>query len=464
MPKKPVVANAIVMTDRADLRSAIRTELRHNGLESDHLHSTKSVKECLGRVERTERAFLVLDWDMGADKVLSVLEANCQGHHIDSHPVFLVSSSDDPNIMQAALEFNVARVHSGEISSADIKQIVRDLLKEAANLGPVRTLLLKCSSHFADSDPQAALDILRPLYEKQKSNTRVALELAEGLMQLKQWEEAEKILEELAEEDKTSARARHQLARCAIKLGQAEKAGKYLKHASLINPLNVTRLLELGDVMLELGDNKAAVQAFDDVMEIAPKNKEAIAGKGKGLLLSGEVNEALTLLRGSANPREVAAIFNTSAVMAIHQQQFDAAIELYKTGVRTVAKHKALTSRLMYNMGIGYVKANDHVKGMKCFKKATDLDPEYQDARHNLEILEKAIASGGKIRPKAQPAASGDSMPPPTQIGVELDKGIIDLGNIEESLGGIGSGPGGTDLTTFSFDDDFDLGIDDDEF
>ena len=466
---KKLIASAIVLTDRGDVRNAIRNELRKNGIEGKNLHSCKTVQEIRSRIANTARAFLVLDWDSGADKILEVLESNREGHRVESHPVFLVSSSEDPAILSAALEFNVAKVHTGEIAGADIKDIIRDLVRDAANLGPLRTLLLRVSDCFASNNPGGALEILRPLYEKQKNNPRVVLELAECYMQLGQWDEAKRILQDLTEDDKNSARARHQLARCCMKLGEMQEASKYLNQAKLINPMNISRLLELGDVLLAMEEPKAAARAFGDVMDIAPKNKEAIAGKGKSLLLSGDINDALGLLHGSSTARDTASIFNTAAIMAIQQKRFNEGIELYKTGIRTVADNKKLASRLMFNMGIGFVKSVDVRKGMSCFKKAVELDPKYEDAIHNLDVLEKAVASGGvKSRPKPLPKVSGepDVPMPPVDTGIsqgvdEGEGGIVEIGNLEESLGGIGSGG---DMSSFNFDGDFDLGLDDDEF
>ncbi|RYZ82921.1 MAG: hypothetical protein EOP04_21045 [Proteobacteria bacterium] len=51
-------------------------------------------------------------------------------------------------------------------------------------------------------------------------------------------------------------------------------------------------------------------------------------------------------------------------------------------------------SRILYNMGIGYVKMGKNDKGLKCFEKASEQDPAFQDASYNIKVLKTTPATG----------------------------------------------------------------------
>ncbi len=105
------------------------------------------------------------------------------------------------------------------------------------------------------------------------------------------------------------------------------------------------------------------------------------------------MNEALNLLNEFASPRELSAVFNTAAILAIRQKRYDAGFELYQKALQILAKKPKLVSRILYNMGIGYVKFGKPEKGLKCFEKSAEADPEFTDAAHNIKILKTATQS-----------------------------------------------------------------------
>ena len=80
-------------------------------------------------------------------------------------------------------------------------------------------------------------------------------------------------------------------------------------------------LLEIGAAYLEIDRPDQASQAFEEILSLAPELKQAKKGQAKSQL-SGEINEGLNLIRSSLNPREIAAVFNTAAIIAIKNGKY----------------------------------------------------------------------------------------------------------------------------------------------
>ncbi|RZA12951.1 MAG: tetratricopeptide repeat protein, partial [Proteobacteria bacterium] len=223
------------------------------------------------------------------------------------------------------------------------------------------------------------------------------IELAEAYIHEERWKLAEDVLRALMTAEEVAPRVKHLFARCRLKQGDYNTAIASLKGAQILSPYNVERLLEMGNLFLKLDRAEEAESTFDEILEFAPGSKPATFGKSASKLLMGEVNEALAILNGVANPRELSAIFNTAAILAIKQQRFDAGFALYQKALQLLSKKPKLVSRILYNMGIGFVKWGKNDKGLKCFEKAIEQDPTFQDAGHNIKILKAAPQPGSGV-------------------------------------------------------------------
>lgn len=454
------IAEAVIFSNRADLRNAVRQELKNHEIKPDNIHNVQSVPQCLQKLSGLKAAFLVLDWEAGPDKVLEVLTANRGANRIESHPTFLIAARLDEHVSSTATEYNVSQVHCGEISPELIKNFLRDMVREISNLSPVRQILLNVEKARADGKLQEAIDLLEKVYEKSPKNSRIALELAESYIQTDQWQKAEAVLEAFKESDPPIARVNHLLARCYLKKGDHHHAVEALKNAQLVSPYNVERLLELGNLFLDIERPKDAKAAFDDILSFAPDSKAGKLGKSTSMLAIGELNEALALLKASANNREIAAVFNTAAILSIRQDKHEAGLDLYRTAAAAIGSNPKILSRLMFNMGIGFVKWRKPSDAMKCFEESIKLDPEFKDAAHNLAAIKKGSS---KAKAPAAPipvkAVAGEPVAAPKNNTNPFKVIEPDLSGLDEAIGGeldIEKGGGSLSFTT-DFDDDLEI-------
>ena len=112
-------------------------------------------------------------------------------------------------------------------------------------------------------------------------------------------------------------------------------------------------------------------------------------GQAKSQLLSGEINEGLNLISSSLNPREIAAVFNTAAIIAIKNGKYSEGLSLYKVAAKTLEGDEKLAAKIVYNMGIGFVKWGKMNQSIACFEKAYSLNTSFNNARHNARYAQE---------------------------------------------------------------------------
>jgi len=385
--------NAIILTKRADIRDAVRQAFKAQGIKPANIISTTEDKEFTVKLEENEYCMLVLDWEYAPDKISQILSLNRKKSRLESHPVFLVAAHEDDNIIAMAREFFIQYIAVGEVNTDTIRGQIKGLVKDYLHVSPVRKMLMAVESARQNENIPQAAEMLQRLHEKQPENQRVAVELAECYILQNDWGRAETLLKQFINSEDCYARIKHLYARCRLKNGDHNGAIASLKGAQLISPYNVERLIELGNLFLKIDKPEEAEATFDEVLNFAPGSKDAKVGKSTSKMLMGEVNEALNLLNEFASPRELSAVFNTAAILAIRQKRYDAGFELYQKALQILAKKPKLVSRILYNMGIGYVKSGKPDKGLKCFEKSVESDPEFTDAAHNIKVLKVATQS-----------------------------------------------------------------------
>ncbi len=386
---------AFIYSKRAEVRDVVRQALKVNGLDTNNIQNVVQETNILSIVDKSSFAYLVLDWDMGADSIIRVLEANRKASAIESHPVYLLATREDENIIKTAKEFFVSCCTIGDITTDSIRGQVKNMVAEYRRLSPIRQVLLNIENAKREGKQDQAFEMLTKLHEKTSDNPRVVVELAEAKIVQGNWKEAEDLLRPCLDLDPPYARIKHLFARCRLRDSDYNSAIASLKGAQLVSPYNTERLLEMADLFLDLDRPDEANEAYDEILKISPSYKTAKLGKSKSMLLAGELNEALSLLRECANHRELSSVFNTAAILAIKQEKYDVGFGLYQKAIRLLSKHTQLMARIIYNMGIGFVKTGNSEKGLACFKKSYQLDPSFENAGFNIKILEKPKEAPG---------------------------------------------------------------------
>jgi Flp pilus assembly protein TadD len=377
----PSLRSPILWSPRSEVRDAVRAVLKDLGAEDVVLPKTKEacVEDLIGRPD----SILILDWQAGAEDSNQVLAAIKRHFHVETRPIVMLIPELDDKVVATGAEYGVSQIHAGPVSKDSLKECLAALLREDASTKDVRASLVNVATARDKGDWAVATPMLMELHDKYPDNERVATELAENLIYEGAWDHAATVLEPFTKGEPPYIRALHLLGRCALAKGDADKAIGLLERAKIINPHNAMRLVDLGTALLQVDRVADARENFEAAAELDPDSKDARAGQGQCMLLQGEVNEALTLLKESSGPRELASIFNTAAVLAMRQGRFDQGMALYKAALQAVSRDEKVASRLYFNMGIGYKRWNKPDRAVACFEKSLELDPTYvKAARH----------------------------------------------------------------------------------
>ncbi len=403
------IQRAYVQSGRTEIARLITTVIRQAGLNDDVIFREMPIRKLIADLEDPSNdCLVVLDWEMGVKDLVKILRVLKSSGKSQSRPSLLIAAELSNTIISLGAEYGIWQVHTGDVSSSSIRVLIQNLLAEASEVTPVRTLLTQVEASRSEGDWPRATQILEALANQDDNNPRIIVELAENYFHTDQCLRAQKILEPLTKDRPDDIRALNLLGRCYAKLGRFGEASKLLEQAKILNPYNLDRLLELGEAFLQIDKVSHAHDVFDEAEALDPKNKEVSKGKAQCMLMDGEVNEGLKLIRNSASKKELASIFNTSAVLTMRRNQHGQAMKLYDAAIQALGDDPALLSRLYYNKGVGNWKFKMAHEAQDCFKKAVDLDPANRNAAHNLRVFEKSQ----KLQPAAEPARSSKSIDP----------------------------------------------------
>ena len=69
--------------------------------------------------------------------------------------------------------------------------------------------------------------------------------------------------------------------------------------------------------------------------------------------------------------------------------RFEEGLKLYHTALTQVVRKPDVLARVVFNMGLGFLKWEKPEFAVKAFKRAASLDPKFEKAAHNVRVLEK---------------------------------------------------------------------------
>jgi tetratricopeptide (TPR) repeat protein len=199
----------------------------------------------------------------------------------------------------------------------------------------------------------------------QPDRQEILVELAESLVKLSRFEEAQEILSE----SDPSATALTLAAECAQNLGQTEAAQDRLREALNLDPEHVPAHLRRGTLLLSLGRTDEAIDALREAVRLAPHSSQPHFHLSQAYGRKGEREKAARELKRmqqvQALEREFADLHETASA-----NPNDADVR-YRIGVLAAKLHKPDLARLW-------------------FRAALALDPQHAPARTALANAEKA--------------------------------------------------------------------------
>jgi tetratricopeptide (TPR) repeat protein len=233
----------------------------------------------------------------------------------------------------------------------------------AGTVTPQDYVLRAAYYYYGDTDPEAALQLLNSVAEKNPDIPGIWNNIAVIYLSLDRKEDALKAVERALDKSGTDAEAWRTKAAILSDLGRHEDALKAINSALETQPDSPTALFLKGSVLWYLNRPEEALAAFDRTLELKPDNTAAWHNKGIALGNLGRHEEALAA--------------------------FSRVIELQPNNAAAWS-----------NKGVALANFNRHEEALAAFDKALELKPDNSDnwlkkgiALENLNRHEEALAS-----------------------------------------------------------------------
>lgn len=420
------ICKVVILSERDQVSIALRTELKKFKLDNDSIFISDKPIDCFEALQDSENSLVIIDWDSNIQKVTLMLESIQTEHKYEQIPIYLIASETTDRLIYTAKEFNATKIHQGELSPSEIKADLTEIFKNIKEISPLREILNAILEKKREKKWAEALDIIVQSSDEIKKSERVVMEWADTLLKLKNYEEAEAKLAEIMTDEQTNPKAIHLYGTCLIKTGDLDGATGQMLKAKNLTPFNASRLVDLGNALIHLGEFEDANDTFNEAKQLDPHNKGATKGQGRANLMLGKINEALDILKELGDPLEIASVFNSAAIISIKMGHHEDGLKLYDAALNALQGDPTVESRLYYNKGIGFMHSKKPKEAHGAFLKAVELDPEYEDAKHNLAVLE-----GHK-----KPSTKDGNNPIPSRDLPEAPEGHLeDDSPEEESIG-----------------------------
>ena len=172
-------------------------------------------------------------------------------------------------------------------------------------------------------------------------------------------------------------------------MGETGKETEVLEQAIGINPHNIHRLTLAANLHAKSGNKKRA----RELVEIALREDQEIAAMpaGEVCLELGDSERAQELFekslkRESISQEDLFHALNRVAISLRKQKKYDDAIRNYRKALKIYPDESAVH----YNMGMVYMRKNESNEAKDCFKKAMKLNPDFVEAKTEIEKMRKA--------------------------------------------------------------------------
>ena len=438
-----LVADAVIFTTSGPLSKQLAEILKMK--QVINIVQADSADTASDAASRFPKALLIIDWSVGAEDAVKVLVAQSRKPEAIERPIMVIAETVESSLVATAAEYGVGQIYAEAIDRKLLSSRIGSLLIANSQSAPYKKTLTKVKKLREAGKWNETVEPLKALLTANPKDWNAKAELATTLLEMGHIEEAKKALTGVESTSPRFLRGVHILGRTQMLAGDFAGALATLESAHALNPNDPDRLVDIGSALLELDRVGEAKDFFDNALVIEPDLKNALVGKGKCLLIEENVNDALAILKGVTSSRELASIFNMSAVMTMRAGRHESGLKLYMAAIKALGKNQKIHARLLFNMGVGYRRWQRLDKALQCFKKSLEYDPSYSRAKDQVAtVMAQSVAVPGEAVPDSLPPSAKPPQKPGPEAATAKSPDIVPSGGL------------------LAFDSDFD-DIDDDD-
>ena len=333
----------LIVDDQDLIIQLLRGILRSNGYRK--LSTANSGKAALTILKKTNIDFVITDWEMpkmSGVELLIKIRSDSKYHNM---PVLMVTGEMSEDKVIYAVEEGVDGYQQKPFTEERIMDAIRSIFRKRLNPDEIQHQIQKLSLLKIYERYDEAKDYAQQLL-MQKEHPTVLSILAECYFSSGDFENARKYIDRLMD-IKIDSKALNLLGNICMKEEKYEEALQYYKQASIKNPLNRSRKIELGKVYVKLGLANEATEIFSDIAKTNPTDLNLV-DMGKVYLDSGDIKEAGNFLDQTIDPiPQTVETFNKYAVELRKIGQHEAAIQQYLKCLSLVPGNDVI----LYNLG-----------------------------------------------------------------------------------------------------------------
>lgn len=371
----------LIVDDQNLVIQLIRGILRNNGYRK--IHTAESGKAALAILKKSKIDFIITDWqmpNMSGDELLTKIRSDPKYHRL---PVLMVTEEMSEEKVIYAVEEGVDGYQQKPFTEERIMYAIKSILRKRLNPDEMQYQIQKLSLFKIYKKYSDAIDYALKLLMQKKHPTVLSI-LAECYFNVGDLENARKYIDRLME-IKTDSKSLNLLGKICMKEEKHEEALQYFKQASIKNPLNRKRKIELGNVYVELGLADEATEIFDAIAKSNPTDLNLV-DMGKVYLNSGNIKKAGKFLEQVVDPiPETIEVFNNYAVELRKIGEEEEAIQQYMKCLSLVPGNYVI----LYNIGRVYFEIGRYEEAIAALEESIESQP-MESARRLLDYVRKA--------------------------------------------------------------------------
>ena len=347
--------------------------------------------------------FALLDWNMPRVTGISVAQEMRSDKNLKDIPMLMVTAeSSRERIVQASAEVGVNGYIIKPFVAKDLEVKMMGILKKRATPPEHIKLLMAGETLFEQGKFDSCIALLTKALELSPDSARIRVLLGDALKEKGAYGEAGSVYARAMEKNPNYLKVYESSADLFMKEGKKDDALSSLKKAAELSPCNAKRQAAMGKIYLEKGDVAEAEKAFRGALALDSKMANEIAevflASGQDELAEEYFRRSLPEIGQHLTKKEREEYVHTANRLGIalrKQGKLKEAISEYKKACKLAPNDEVI----YYNMGKAYEmlsakeSASDYLQeALKCFRKAMEFDPDFQEARMEVEKYEKLAA------------------------------------------------------------------------
>lgn len=252
----------------------------------------------------------------------------------------------------------------------------------AAPIGLEQAYLQLAQALTASNKQTEALIYYKKTIEQNPNNQDALYQLGTTFLKKNEYTEAVSYLEQYAALNNTNIEVLNQLYTAYATLGNSEKSIYYQQQIIALQPTEQGHL-QLGNLFLQQGNLSKAIESYNNVLTINPKNSQAYLNKAQALEKSSHIQEAidtydqlLTLYKNQPQ-----ALLEKAALL-VKRGDTEAALSLYQQLQPYIPAQKKAS--LLYAMGNAYRKGGNFTQAQELFQSILNQNPNHAHATLGL--------------------------------------------------------------------------------